>query len=394
MLRFMRLILPFLPAAVAVAADGTVAADMNRFAIVAYHQLVHGETGNAIYSPFNISTALSMVLAGARGETAAQMLKVLGPTATDPASLAALVDQLTTAANTGGNELQTANALWLQQGFHLDPDYVSNLQTHFHAPPTQLDFTGKTEPSRNEINSWTEQHTKNKIRDLLPKGSVDTRTRLVLTSAIYLWGKWEKPFRTENTKPAPFQLAPGRTADAKFMNQKDKFWYAETPSAQVLEMRYAGTGLAFDAVLPKAVDGLAAVEESLTPASLQEWFGGLIRGTVDVSIPKFRAESTFSLRKALTNLGMPDVFHANTADLSGIDGKRDLVVSEVLHKAFVDVSEEGTEAAAATGAVVALAAAMPTKPAVFHADHPFLFFIRDTRSGVILFAGRLTDPKN
>jgi serpin B len=189
----------------------------------------------------------------------------------------------------------------------------------------------------------------------------------------------------------PFQLGENRTVDAKFMHQKGDFLYGETPSAQILEMSYQGTPLAFDILLPKANDGLAELERSIHPDMLSTWFGTLTSRKVDAAIPKFRAESAFSLRDMLSRMGMADAF-GKTANFSGIDGRRDLFLGDVVHKAFVEVSEEGTEAAAATGLAVHSMAMRRPQQTIFRADHPFEFFIRDTTSGVILFEGRLRQP--
>jgi serpin B len=246
---------------------------------------------------------------------------------------------------------------------------------------------------RSQINRWTEDHTKEKIKDLFPAGSLDAQTRLVLTSAIYFYGKWQDPFVTSRTQPAPFTLPTGATTQANFMNQTSHFGYTETPSAQILEMRYAGAGIAFDVLLPKALTGLRDLEKSLTPEKLTGWLGNLTTRDVQVSLPKFRAESEFSLHKALSTMGMPTAF-TDKADFSGIDPKGGLAISEVVHKAFVDVSEQGTEAAAATGiAMRATAMRMPEQAVVFRADHPFIFLIRDTRTGGVLFIGRLMNPR-
>ena len=248
------------------------------------------------------------------------------------------------------------------------------------------------EAARAQINAWTEEHTEGKIKNLFPAGSVKPQTRLALTSAIYFYGKWQDPFLPSRTQPAPFTGPTGAVTQTDFMNQTSHFAYTETPSAQILEMRYAGTGIAFDVLLPKTAGGLPALEKSLTKDSLTGWVGNLANRNVQVSLPKFRAESEFSLGKALSAMGMPTAF-TDQADFSGIAAKGGLAIAEVVHKAFVDVSERGTEAAAATGMTVhATAMRMPEPVVVFRADHPFLFLIRDTHSGVVLFIGRLTRP--
>ena len=204
-----------------------------------------------------------MALAGARGRTAEEIQSVLHVRydSTYDAALGALLADLTKAGNTGGNELHTANGLWVQKGFAILPAFENTLANNYHAPLTPLDFVANPEAARSQINRWTEEHTKEKIKDLFPAGSLDARTRLVLTSAIYFYGKWQDPFVTSRTQPAPFTLPTGATTQADFMNQTSHFGYTETPSAQILEMRYAGTGIAFDVLLPKTPGGLTGPGE-------------------------------------------------------------------------------------------------------------------------------------
>jgi serpin B len=376
------------------AADNGVAAGLNCFAVASYRRLAPGG-GNLIFSPFSISTALSMALAGARGETAAQIVTVLGQAQRGPqydAALAALVEQLTKSGNVGRNELLPANALWVDGGFAILPDFRRTLESVYRAPFSPLDFQSNPAAAIDRINSWTERQTKGRIRGLFAPGSLDSRTRLVLTSAIYFNGRWQSAFETRNTRPAPFKLPPGGAVETNFMNQTARFGYSGAPTVQVLEMNYAGSPLAFDVILPRAEGGLAEIEKSLTAEQLAGWFSGLKQREVQVSLPKFRAEAEFSLRDTLSQMGMGDAF-GRSADFSGIDDRRDLMLSDVRHKAFVDVTEEGTEAAAATGVGVALIAMQMPQHVVFRADHPFLFVIRDTATGAILFAGRLSEPR-
>ena len=335
-----------------------------------------------------------MLLDGARGQTAAGIaatLDQLQPGAGYHAAVATLAAELAKQANVGGNQLAIANGLWVQQGFPIETEFEQTIRTIYQAPLTPLDFHGHAEEARQEINSWTAKQTNGKIQDLFARGSIEAATRLVLTSAIYFYGKWRAPFDPKNTRAEPFQLGGGRSVDAKFMHQKADFMYGETPSIQILEMKYQGTPLVFDILLPKANDGLPELERSITPDMLSTWFGALTSCKVETAIPKFRAESGFSLRDMLSRMGMADAF-GRTADFSGIDGRRDLFVGDVVHKAFVEVSEEGTEAAAATGVAVHALAMRRQEQTIFRADHPFAFFIRDASSGVILFEGRLLQP--
>src|ERR1017187_9650774 len=344
-----RLVLPILLAAALPGTDSRIRPAMNAFTTASYKQLMGGDA-NLILSPFNIATALSMALAGAGGQTAEEIQSVLHLhyDHTYDSALGALLADLTKAGNTRGNELHTANGLWVQKGFAIQPAFENTLTNNYHAPLTPLDFIANPGAARSQINRWTEEQTKEKINNLLPAGSLDAHTRLVLTSAIYFYGKWQDPFVISRTQLAPFTLPTGATTQANFMNQTSHFSYTETPSAQVLEMRYAGAGIAFDVLLPKTLTGLPDIEKSLTLENLTGWLGNLTTRNVQVSLPKFRAESEFSLGKALSTMGMPTAF-TDKADFSGIDPKRGLAISEVVHKAFVDVSEQGTEAAAATG---------------------------------------------
>ncbi len=389
-----RLFVPVLLAAALPAADSRIMPGMNAFTVASYKQLARGD-GNLILSPFNIATTLSMALAGAGGRTAEEIQSVLHVRydSSYDTALGGMLADLAKAANGGGNELHTANGLWVQKGFAILPAFEKTLANNYHAPLTPLDFGANPEAARAQINQWTEEHTKGKIRNLFPAGSLDARTRLVLTSAIYFYGKWQDPFVSSRTQPAPFTLPGGGTAQADFMNQTSHFGYTETPSAQILEMRYAGTGIGFDVLLPKTPGGITDLEKSLTTENLTGWLGNLGDRNVQVSLPKFRAESDFSLGQALSAMGMPTAF-SDKADFSGIAAKGGLAISEVMHKAFVDVTEQGTEAAAATGMTMrATAMRMPEPAVVFRADHPFVFLIRDTRSGVVLFIGRLKSPR-
>jgi serpin B len=337
-----------------------------------------------------------MAVVGARGQTAAEMAKVLGQLRDDPKyheQFHALMEQIVQAANGGGNQLLSANRLWVQQDFKTLPQFRDTLQNVYRAPAAQVDFEHNLERARADINAWTGEHTDGKIRELFASGTLDNRTRLVLSSAVYFYGKWEHAFSKNETRPEPFHLSTGTTEQTDFMHQTGRFGYAETPSGQLLEMRYAGTGLAFDVLLPKKDAPAGTLESGLNPKRLSGWLGSLADRKVQVALPKFRVEYQTSLVPVLSALGMRLAF-SPAADFSGIDDRRDLQISQVVHKAYIDVAEEGTEAAAATGMGVALVAMVhPPEVPVFRADRPFLFQIRDTRSGLVLFTGRVMDPK-
>ena len=382
-------VLPIALATVLSAAD--VAPGMNHFTVAAYKEVARGK-GNLILSPFSIASVLSMAFEGARGQTADQMASVLHRLngAEYPAEFASMVAQMIQEGNAGANQLAIANGLWVQRGFSILPDFQHTLAEQYHAPLQLVDF--HSPQTVDEINAWTEQHTKGRIKNLFGPHSLGAKDRLVLTSAIYFYGKWQTPFKTKDTHPAPFRLGPGGTVDTNFMHQSGTFEYSETPTAQILQMHYAGTPMVFDIVLPKSDDGITALDTSITADDLANWLGDLATRTVDVTVPKFRAESEFSMAETLARMGMP-VALTGSADFSGINGQKDIAISAVKHKAFVDVSEEGTEAAAATGMVMTRIAARQTERVIFKADHPFLFFIRDSHSGTILFTGRMSNPK-
>ena len=389
-----RYVLPLALAAALHAGPEQVSQGVDRFGVSVYRQLAPGG-GNLIFSPFSISSSLSMALAGARGETAARMAGVLHqayPDSAYPDAFNGLITEILQRANTGDNRLLNANSLWVQSGFRLESAFRDTLGTSYGAPPAALDFASNLEGARRAINAWTDEHTKGKIQELFGPGSLDGHTRLVLTSAVYFYGKWEHPFQTKLTSPAPFKLDSGATVQASFMRQTARFGYTETPSLQILEMRYAGTGLALDILLPKPGERLSDLQSRFTFENLTGWLHELRDCNVDVTIPKFRAESEFSLRETLSRLGMANAF-TGSADFSGINGAHNLTLADVRHKAFVDVSEEGTEAAAATGTSVALVRMIVPDTPAFRADHPFLFLIRDTRSPVILFAGQLMNAR-
>jgi len=237
-----------------------------------------------------------------------------------------------------------------------------------------------------------EKKTRNKIKNLIPKGVLNRLTRLVLTNAIYFKGNWESQFKKDRTKDGPFTLAGGEKVNVTMMNQTADFNYMETEDFQGLELPYVDNELSMIILLPKRVDGLAEFEKTLTLKNLSQWLAKLRKRKVIVSVPKFKMTSQFRLAEVLKSMGMTDAFVPDVADFSGMNGKRDLFISAVIHKAYVDVNEEGTEAAAATAVVVGITS-MPARPPVFRADHPFLFLIRDNHSGSILFIGRVTNPK-
>ncbi|MBN2317162.1 MAG: serpin family protein [Sedimentisphaerales bacterium] len=374
----------------------------NTFALELYARLQNSD-GNLFLSPYSISTALAMTYAGARSRTAEQMADMLHfPVGQSPAHLNSRqlasefgkrIKDLNARGENGAYELTVANALWGQKDYGFLAEFLELVETHYDGRLNEVDFIGATETARQTINAWVEKKTKEKIKNLIPKGMLDSMTRLVLTNAIYFKGNWAQQFEEDRTREAPFTLSDGKKIDVPMMNQTTKFNYMETDTLQGLELPYVDDELSMIVLLPKEHDGLGELEQSLTLEKLSEWQSKLRKREVIVSIPKFKLTSQFSLASILKAMGMTDAF-SGSANFSGMNGKRNLAISAVIHKAYVDVNEEGTEAAAATAVTMRLTSMGPgSQPPVFRADHPFLFLIRDNQSGSILFIGRLMNPK-
>jgi serpin B len=285
-----------------------------------------------------------------------------------------------------------AKALWGQKGYEFRPAFTYQVETEYDGKLQELDFATAAEAARQTINAWVEKQTNGKIKDLISPGVLNTMTRLVLTNAIYFKGNWAHQFEKDRTREAPFTLPDGKKVQTPMMNQKERFGYAETERSQALELPYSGDELAMVILLPKKTDGIGALEQELTSENLSTWLSTIRKREVIVSIPKFKMTDKFSLERVLAALGMPTAFSRN-ADFSGMTGRRDLFISAVIHQAYVDVNEEGTEAAAATAVTMKLLSVGPGQTPVFRADHPFLFLIRDTKSGSILFLGRVMNPQ-
>ena len=368
-----------------------VARDNNAFAFNLYGKL-REQPGNLFFSPDSISLALAMTYDGARGQTAEQMARTMHFTL-DREQLnegfGTLLNELNGEGKKRAYELHVANALWGQKGHRFLPPFLDTSHKYYGAGLRLVDFTGNAEASRQAINQWVEQETHNKIRDLLPQGSIDDLTRLVLTNAIYFKGTWQRQFKKALTHDGPFLVSTKERVQVPMMHQEETFRYLKDKDAQVLEMPYQGNDLSMVVVLPRRPDGLNHLESTLNPEKLDNWLARARPMHLLVSLPRFKLTKELSLGDVLSSMGMPLAFSAQ-ADFSGMDGEKDLHISAVLHKAFVDVNEEGTEAAAATGAIMTLAAMPVTER--FQADHPFIFLIRDNHSGSVLFLGRVVNP--
>ena len=371
--------------------------DNTAFAVELYRRLSDAE-GNLFFSPYSVSTALAMTYAGARENTEGEMMQALcfslWQEELHPV-FAELEADLARAQAQGGVTLHGANSLWPHANYPFLEEFLTLLQKHYGVSITPVNY-GDAEAARETINGWVEQKTKEKIRELIPQGILNALTRLVLVNAVYFKGDWRSGFQPDRTEEAPFYTAPDSTVRAPMMRQLQTFGYAEDDDLQILELPYAGENFSMIILLPREKDGLERLEKKLNLTNLGRWRNRIDTRRVEVFLPKFKTTSMFRLDDTLKAMGMNDAFDERRADFSGMDGKGLLYLTAVLHKAFVDVSEEGTEAAAATGAVVGLKMSAPSgsppPPPVFRADRPFLFLIQENETASILFMGRVVDP--
>lgn len=370
----------------------------NAFAFNLYHRLAPGNE-NLFFSPYSISEALAMTYAGARGDTEKAMAKALNFTLPQerlhPAfnSLDLQLKQRGQGAkgkDGKGFRVNVVNALWGQKGFNFLSAFLDTLAQNYGAGLRLVDFINQTEQARLTINNWVSEQTEGRINDLIPTGALNQMTRLVLTNAIYFNAAWQYPFDKNATADAPFRLLDGRDVTVPMMRQTRSFNYTEGTEYQAVELPYDGRELSMVILLPRSGQ-FRAFEKRLDAEVVQSIIGQMAHREVALTMPKFTYESSFSLRGALTDLGMGVAFDPTAADFSGMDGRRDLFIQDALHKAFVAVDEAGTEAAAATAVIIGLTS-VPQPPVEMKVDRPFIFLIRDIPTGSIIFVGRVLNP--
>ncbi len=362
----------------------------NRFAVDLYAK-VREEDGNLFLSPYSVAAALSMTYAGAAGVTAEEMAQVLHATGNDRwhEAFGALQSSLDRGAALGGYQLSSANRLWGQEGYGFLETFLSVTREDYGAELARLDFVKAPNDARLTINDWVEAKTKGRIEDLIPAGYITDLTRLVLTNAIYFKGTWVTQFDPDETREGVFWRRTGDAVTVPLMRQTGVlFACAHRDSVQILSMPYAGEDLSMVVLLPDDVDGIARLEGLMTYDNVQAWLGSLQEVETEVVMPRFTFTVSLDLGPVLYDMGMPSAFDGLTADFSGMTGTRDLSLDFAVHKAFVSVNEEGTEAAAAT----AVGAGITSMPSCFYADHPFLFLIYDHVTDCVLFMGRVADP--
>ena len=369
----------------------------NAFALDLY-QALKGTDGNLFFSPYSISLALAMTYAGARESTAEQMAGTLHYTLPQDRLHPAFngLDQELSGRGQGakgkdgqGFRLNIVNAIWGQKGYPFLAQYLDLLAEDYGTGLRTLDFRTAPDNSRITINKWVSDQTEQRIKDLIPAGAIDAMTRLVLTNAIYFNAAWANNFEKNATQPDDFHLADGSTIRVPMMRQTESLGYAVGDGYRAVTLPYDGRELEMIVLLPEQ-GKFAQFEKSLDAGKVASIINGITLKQVALSLPSYKYESEFSLGKILAAMGMPIAF-SGQADFSGMTGNRELSISEVVHKAFVAVDESGTEAAAAT-AVIMRATAMPVMPLEVKVDRPFVFLIRDIKTGSVIFVGRVINP--
>ncbi len=362
----------------------------NQFAFDLYARLAKKD-GNVVFSPYSISSALAMTFGGARGQTGKQMASVMRfglPQQRLHAAFGGVAADLRKDDLKPPLQLHIANALWGQEGFPFLEGFLELNQKNYDAGLKLVDFAGNPDRSRETINRWIEEQTRDKIRDLLNRDDINSRTRLVLTNAVYMKANWEEPFDKDQTKLGVFAVSDARRPEVPMIRRaKGFFQYFKSDDLELLKLSYKGKRVSMVLLLPR-FQSLAELERMLTPAILEHALAKSAWRTGSVSFPRFKTANRIDLASDLSRMGMPLAF-SPAADFSGINSGSGLSISHVIQKAFVDVDETGTEAAAATAVVLGVG---PIVPFEFHANSPFLFLIRDNSTGTILFMGRVSDP--
>ena len=378
----------------------------NQFALELFSKYINDaeqKGKNVFYSPYSISSAMVVTYEGAKGQTAGEIQKIfhfpLDQSARRPA-YAKIYNEINK-QNEGDlpskeNDsqpkaclLSTANALWAQEDYPFLDEYVTLAEKYYGGKVTNLDFNTEAEESRGIINKWIKEQTNNRIKELVPVGAVGPDTRLILTNTVHFKGEWVHKFEKEATYDDKFSVDAGKTVNVEMMHMTEfSFNYAVTEQLQILEMLYFGNEWSMIILLPRENE-MQSLERSLTIDSLNKWIAMLQEKEVTLFIPKFKFETKYFLKEPLMEMGMPSAF-SKGADFSGMTGKNEFLVDNVIHQAFIEVNEEGTEASAVTD--VSLLEGIPEETDIFRADHPFVFIIQQRATGNILFVGKLMDP--
>jgi len=367
--------------------------EANNFFALDLYDKYESKQGNLFFSPYSISSALSMTYEGARGQTAKEMQEVLH-LPEDKNKMRSDFKNIYNKLNKEDKRynLTTANALWIQEDYPFVEEYLNIIEEDYNGKATGLDFVQEREKSRDTINNWVENKTNNKIKDILSKGDIKEYTRTVLTNAIYFNANWSNQFEAEDTEKGKFRLSSGEEIETELMHETSHYNYGETDDLKILEKDYIGNDLSMLILLPKDNE-LSKLENELSPDNLENWKNNMQEERVSITLPKFKFKTKYRMAENLKDMGMPTAFKYPDADFTGISPTGELVLTEVVHQTFIEVAEAGTEAAAATAVIGKAESIGPTEePKTFRADHPFLFIIQQKDSGNILFMGRMSNP--
>ncbi|XP_076992233.1 serpin B10 isoform X2 [Tamandua tetradactyla] len=391
-----------------------LATSINQFGLEFSKKLAESAEGkNIFFSPWGISMSLTMVYLGTKGSTADQMAQVLQfnqhqdikscPESEKKRKMESKVEELysdfqklISEINKPGNAyiLKTANGIYGEKTYAFHNKYLEVMKKYFGAEPQSVNFMETFDQARKEINSWVENQTEGKIPNLLPEDSVSSTTRMVLVNALYFKGTWEHQFLVKDTTEKPFRINKITSKPVQMMSMKEKLpvFHIETPQAKGLQLYYESRDLSLLILLPEDIDGLEQLEKAITYEKLKDWTSPdqMELYEVQLHLPKFKLEESYDLKPTLTNMGMSDAFIPGKADFSGMSAGKNLFLSHVFHKSFVDINEKGTEAAAGTGSEVGIRIKLPSLE--FKVDHPFLFLIKQNETNCILFFGRFSSP--
>lgn len=369
----------------------SLAESLNEFSFDFFNQITADESGNIFFSPYSIFVAFSMAYEGARGNTALEMKDVLKFKQNDSVALGSfgriynLLNQ-----NQDGYKISTANAFWANEDYVFKKEYLRLLENFYMAEANELDFSKNVEAAE-IISSWIEEKTNDKIKDMIKPDMLSDLTKLVLTNAIYFKGLWAEPFDPDDTFETDFKIISNDTVKVDMMksDSESTFNYTENEDLKILKLNYMGNNLSMIIILPKE-NNITTAEVQMSPGNLSNWILDFNETEIDVEIPKFKFERKYDLIKYLEEMGIRDAFMPGGADFSGMDGTNWLFIGKAIHQSFIEVNEEGTEAAAATAIIMELTAMPDTKE--FIADHPFIFLIQHEETGAVLFMGKVTDP--
>ncbi|GJL54292.1 MAG: serine/threonine protein kinase [Nitrospirales bacterium] len=366
----------------------------NTFAFELFNEISKIQSDNIILTPYSTSSALAMAYIGSRGKTRKQISQVFGWLLDPKSASQGMLDlrkNLRTLNTIEGIELNIASGIWVDDSLRLLEDFIEQSKKYYATSLNSVDFQKSTDTARRTINQWVEQETNGTIPALIPPGSLNALTRVLLVTATHYQGLWASPFQKSKTQQSQFWLYSTQSTSVSFMTQQHQFPYADTHTMQVLELPYVGNRLSMIFFLPKQGEGLSRQENPFTNSKFEQLIASLKPQNVKASIPRLHLSVGVDLRQTLSLLGMPLAFDQQ-ADFSGLSDSEDVHLAAVFHQSFLEVNEEGTEAAGSTGVVMEGRSLQAPQPVVFRADHPFFFVIRENQTGIILFLGKVSDP--